>query len=497
MQDAAPAMRGFLSERKARAFAIEFGSPFDELKDSLRPFFDQDMDRTRITQAVSGVDRVLLVKGDLVVVAEGDRNPSLRVMRRGLLQRVLRNHQDASGLCQFDGGSHAGYSGSHHQKIGFDDFSVGLRNSLWYKIHMPMYVVDTPQRRYPVIVERGTLARVADHVPDSAGKLFVVTTEDVWELHGRTLKGALRDRKHAVLFFGGGEERKRLSEVERLAEQMMEHGGDRSSLVLAFGGGIVNDVGGFLASSFMRGVPVIQAPTTLLAQVDAAVGGKTGVNLVAGKNLVGAFHQPLAVVIDPDVLSTLPDREYRAGLYEVLKTGVIRNESLFLLMEKHIDKVLARDPETVLEMVSLSVEVKTAVVTADEKESDLRRILNFGHTVGHALEAETGYSRLLHGEAVAFGMRAATHLARLNGDLDGDVASRIVDAIRRYGPIPDLSGVQAETLVARLGKDKKTIQGTVHFVLPVRIGEVKITSAVDDKAVLEATRTALSEPAGP
>jgi len=360
-----------------------------------------------------------------------------------------------------------------------------------------MFVVDTPQRRYPVVVERGSLALIGDRVPASAGKLFVVTTEDVWELHGERLEGLLHGRDHAVLFFGGGEELKRMSEVERLAEQMVEQGGDRSSLVVSFGGGIVNDLGGFLAASFMRGVPVIQAPTTLLAQVDASVGGKTGVNLVAGKNLVGAFHQPLAVIIDPDVLSTLPDREYRAGLYEVLKTGVIRNESLFCLMEERTEKVLAYDPETVLEMVSLSVEVKAAVVTADEKESDLRRILNFGHTIGHALEAETRYSRLLHGEAVAFGMRAATHLARLAGFLASGEASRIVAAIRRYGPIPDLDGIRAEALVARLARDKKTIQGTVHFVLPVRVGEVKITSGIDEKLVLEATQTALSEPAGP
>ena len=173
---------------------------------------------------------------------------------------------------------------------------------------------------------------------------------------------------------------------------MVRRGGDRSSLVIAFGGGVVDDVAGFLAAIFMRGIPVIQIPTTLLAQVDAGVGGKTGVNLVAGKNLIGAFHQPLAVLTDPDVLATLPEREYRAGLYEVIKCGVIRSPVLFRLMSERQSDVLARDSEIVEKMIAESVRIKAEVVSADEREGDLRRILNFGHTYGHALEAETGYS---------------------------------------------------------------------------------------------------------
>ena len=197
---------------------------------------------------------------------------------------------------------------------------------------MPTFIVRTRQRDYPAVVERGAISQLPRHIPDSAGKIFVVTTEDVWEPHGHRVTEALEDQPHHILFFPGGEQRKRLSEVERLAEQMVESGADRSSIVVTFGGGIVDDLGGFLAASFMRGIPVIQIPTTLLSQVDAGVGGKTGVNLVSGKNLFGAFHQPLAALIDPDVLNTLPDREYRAGLYEVLKTGIIRSEQLFRLM---------------------------------------------------------------------------------------------------------------------------------------------------------------------
>ena len=194
---------------------------------------------------------------------------------------------------------------------------------------MPSFRVETPQRVYDAIVERSALSRVAEFLPAGAGMVFVVTTADVFKLHGKTLHQAIAAHQHKVLFFPGGEPNKRLSQLEALAEQMMQSGGDRSSVIIAFGGGIVGDVAGFLAAVFMRGIPVIQVPTTLLAQVDAAVGGKTGVNLISGKNLLGSFHQPLAVLIDPQVVSTLPPREYRAGLYEIVKCGVIRDPELF------------------------------------------------------------------------------------------------------------------------------------------------------------------------
>jgi len=361
---------------------------------------------------------------------------------------------------------------------------------------MPTITVRTAQRVYPAVVGFGVLDALGEYLPPKAGKVFVVTTRDVWELYGERVARALGTHPWDVLFFPGGEERKRLSEVEALAEQMVERGGDRSSVVVAFGGGIVSDLGGFLAATFMRGVPVIQVPTTLLAQVDAGVGGKTGVNLVQGKNLIGAFHQPIAVLIDPGVLASLPEREYRAGLYEVLKTGVIRSERLFETMERRAGQILAREPAVLEEIVAASVEIKAAVVSADERESDLRRILNFGHTLGHALEAATQYSVLLHGEAVAFGMRAATRLAMWAGYLDEASGERILRAIEHYGPIPRVHGVTAEDLVARLKKDKKTIQGTVHFVLPTRIGDVTIVSGLPEELVLRAAQASLDEIAG-
>jgi 3-dehydroquinate synthase len=352
---------------------------------------------------------------------------------------------------------------------------------------MPTFRVESTQHAYDAIVERGVLGRVAEFLPSGAGKVFVVTTEDVWKLHGRVLESLGAE----VLFFPGGEARKRLSEVETLAERMVAAGGDRSSLVVAFGGGIVNDVAGLLAAIFMRGIPVIQVPTTLLAQVDAAIGGKTGVNLMSGKNLLGSFHQPLAVLIDPDVLSTLPEREYRAGLYEIVKCGVIRDAELFHLLDKSAENVLARDPATLDRIIADAVRIKAEVVSADEREGDLRRILNFGHTVGHALEAETHYTRFLHGEAVAFGMRAATALAERTGNLAPAGRAAIDRVIAGYGPIPSLDGVTAGRLAGRLTADKKTVQGKVHFVLPVKIGDVRIVSGVEDRLVIESIEAVL------
>ena len=357
---------------------------------------------------------------------------------------------------------------------------------------MPSFAVVTQQQGYRAIVERGIVARVAGYVPRNSGKVFVISNQDVWRLHGAKLEQGMSGVSHETLFLTGGEEHKRLVQVELLAEEMVCGGGDRSSVVVAFGGGIISDMAGLLAAIFMRGVPVIQVPTTLLAQVDAAIGGKTGVNLNGGKNLIGSFHQPRAVLIDPAMLETLPDREYRAGLYEVIKCGVIRGASLFQTLSERRSDILARQPEIVDQIIGESVRIKAEVVTDDEREGDLRRILNFGHTFGHALEAETAYMGFLHGEAVAFGMRAAVYLAEMSGHLAAEDSVDILELIQLYGPIPSLDGIVAESLMARLASDKKTIQGKVHFVLPVRIGEAKIVSGVDEKLVLSAIRSALA-----
>jgi 3-dehydroquinate synthase len=354
------------------------------------------------------------------------------------------------------------------------------------------FEVKTPQHNYQAIVERGILGRAADYLPAKSGKVFVITTADVWRHQGEALTRGLSGRPHDTLYLPGGEAQKRLAPVEALAEEMVHRGADRSSAIIAFGGGIVNDMAGFLAAIFMRGIPVLQIPTTLLAQVDAAIGGKTGVNLVAGKNLMGSFHQPVAVLIDPAALDTLPAREYHAGLFEVIKYGVIASPALFHLLSDRQSDVAARTPAVVDEIIAESVRIKAEVVSADEREGGIRKILNFGHTVGHALEAETAYSRFLHGEAVAFGMQAAVHLAESTRHLSAGDGATIRDTIRRYGPIPSLTGIAAARLLARLGADKKAVQGNVHFVLPRKIGEVTVVSGVADDLVRDAIQAALA-----
>jgi 3-dehydroquinate synthase len=357
---------------------------------------------------------------------------------------------------------------------------------------MPIYTVTTPQAAYPIVAERGCLRTLESHIPARIGMVFLVTTEDVWKLHQSTLTEAMGGREFEVLFFPGSESRKRMAEVEALAEQMMERGGDRASLVIAFGGGIVTDVSGFLAAVFMRGIPVIQVPTTLLAQVDAAIGGKTGVNLNAGKNLVGSFHQPLAVLIDPALLDTLPAREYRSGLFEIVKHGVIADPDLFRMMLEQREAVLTHRPEVVDRMIWDSVRIKGEVVSGDEREEDRRRILNFGHTFGHALEAETGYTRFLHGEAVGWGMRTAAILGRMEKLCSPEDAASIAECVSTYGPFPSWHGLPADALFARLKADKKTVKGLTHFVLPVEIGVVKITSDVAEHNVLAAIEESLA-----
>ncbi len=239
-----------------------------------------------------------------------------------------------------------------------------------------------------------------------------------------------------------GERHKKLATVEKLCEQLSRLGADRNSVVVAFGGGVVGDVAGLVASLYMRGVDLVQIPTTVLAQVDASIGGKTAVNLRAGKNLVGTFHHPRVVLIDPAVLSTLPEREFRAGLYEALKCGVIGKPELFLALENVDIKKLRRDPVKLEWIIAESVKLKAEVVSSDERENGLRRVLNLGHTIGHALEAQTGYRHFLHGEAVAWGMIASAKIASAVGLLEDSGASRIADATARPGTAAQSSVAQ-------------------------------------------------------
>ena len=235
----------------------------------------------------------------------------------------------------------------------------------------------------------------------------------------------------------------------------------------------------------MRGVPVIQIPTTVVAQVDASIGGKTGINLQAGKNLIGTFHQPRAVLVDPLVLETLDEREFRSGLFESLKSAVIRDAKLFDFMAAQPEKIRQRNSKALQRLVIDSVRVKASIVSAGERESDLRRILNFGHTISHALEAATGYTQLLHGEAVGWGMMAAASIGHDVKSCTPETSQRIHSAVASYGPLP-LVHIRTEDVIARLSFDKKTVGGAVHFVLPEKIGKVKIASDVPPEVIYSA-----------
>lgn len=321
-------------------------------------------------------------------------------------------------------------------------------------------------------------------LPSQHTRVFVVTSSNVRRHWGDALEQSLKHEKlrYCLLEMNDGETSKRLGTVEKLAEEMVQAGADRKSLLVAFGGGVVGDCVGFLASIFMRGIPVVQIPTTVLAQVDASIGGKTGVNLRTGKNLIGTFHQPRAVLIDPEILETLDEREFRAGLFESLKCGVIRDSKLFDFMTRQREKILAHDRRAVERVILDSVRVKAIVVGADERESGLRRILNFGHTIGHALEAATSYTQLLHGEAIAWGMLAATTIARDAGFCTPRIAERITTGLAAYGQ-PPRAKVSADDVLALLKSDKKSVAGQVHWVLPEHIGRVAISSDVPENVV--------------
>ncbi len=350
--------------------------------------------------------------------------------------------------------------------------------------------VAVQPRPYEVCIENGLLARAGallrDLLPRSS-KLFIVTVAPVRRKWAKKLVRSLEATgfEAQVLEMPEGERFKRLATVEDLGERLTRLRADRTAVIVAFGGGVAGDVGGFLASLYMRGVDVVQIPTTVLAQVDASIGGKTGVNLKAGKNLIGTFHQPRVVLIDPEVLSTLPEREYRAGLYEALKCGVIGNPGLFGEFESNREAILQRDPATMGRLIAESVRLKAHVVSVDEKEYGLRRVLNFGHTVGHALEAETAYRTLLHGEAVAWGMVAASRIAVMAGKLDEATCDRISHATLGMGRLPKLN-IRGRNIVRRLQSDKKTQNGKVHFVLPTEIGKVEVVNDVPERVVIEA-----------
>jgi 3-dehydroquinate synthase len=341
---------------------------------------------------------------------------------------------------------------------------------------MPNIRIPSAAGAYDVYCGAGVLRRTGSllaRVRDTTG-VFVLSSPTVWQHCGRgTIRSLAKHKPIKVILFDDSEASKDLQTIESLARQLVHAGADRRAAIVAVGGGVVGDVAGFASATYLRGVRVVHVPTTLVAQVDSSIGGKTGVNLTEGKNLVGAFYSPQFVVTDPELLLTLPHREYRSGLFEVIKYALIADAELFAFLERRMLALLRRDADALAWIIARCIRIKAHVVAKDEREGGLREILNFGHTLGHGLEAATKYRRFRHGEAIAWGMIAATLLGIATDRLKESEATRFIRLIASVGPLPRLSGIRASQLRSLLAGDKKTRGGRVRWVLPRRIGKVE------------------------
>jgi 3-dehydroquinate synthase len=327
---------------------------------------------------------------------------------------------------------------------------------------------------YSVVCGAGLLRHAAKEIAKLGrfSSVHIVSSAKVWPAVGKSLRRSVGVKNtSAVHLMNDAESAKNLRTVELLARDLVRGRADRKSLLIAVGGGVVGDVAGFVAASYLRGVALVHVPTTVVAQVDSSIGGKTGVNLPEGKNLVGAFYPPMLVLSDPEVLRTLPEREFRGGLAEIIKHAVIADAEMFAYLEKNIEKVQRRDRAALGYLIPRNVAIKARVVGRDEREAGLREILNFGHTFAHALESVTHYERYQHGEAVAWGMMAAALLGHEIGVTRADDVSRIVSLVRRMGPLPPWPRVTARAVIAAMRSDKKAQGGKLRFVLTSRIGK--------------------------
>ncbi len=336
--------------------------------------------------------------------------------------------------------------------------------------------VELGDRSYPILIGRNVLERLPELIEGAGAKgaAAIVTDENVAPLYCERVCAQAEKAGLTPIpcVMPAGEESKRLARIEELCGEFLEGALDRSSIVIALGGGVVGDTAGFAAATFMRGIPYIQIPTTVVAQVDSSVGGKTAVNHPLAKNVIGAFHQPSAVLIDLEMLSTLPERELRAGLAEVIKHGVIADAELFAYMESHVDAILAKDLDTLLYPVKRSCEIKAAIVSADELEHGVRANLNYGHTFGHAIEAVTAYGTFLHGEAISLGMQAAAVLARDLGLVDDNFVARQRACFEAYGLPTQWPELPVDETLEAMKRDKKVRAGTMKFVVAERMGSV-------------------------
>ena len=349
--------------------------------------------------------------------------------------------------------------------------------------------VAVPAHPYTVTIADGALDRVGRLLDEirAPQRRVVVSSPLVWRLHGPQLARAIAGAESILV--PDGERYKHLATVSRIYDALVKMNADRATTLVTFGGGVIGDMAGLAAATYLRGIPLVHVPTTLLAQVDSAIGGKVGVNHPAAKNLIGAFYQPEAVFVDPAVLSTLPRREFRAGLYEVIKYGMTASPALFDRLGRDGKAIFARSPEVLTSIIAESCRIKSAVVAADEKESGARRVLNFGHTAGHALEAVTKYRRFRHGEAVAYGMLVVAEIARQRGALADADRQALAGLIAGLGPLPPIADLPASQMIDAMKHDKKMVAGKLHVVLPTAVGATTIVDDVADKEMRDALRT--------
>ncbi|HEX8029580.1 MAG TPA: 3-dehydroquinate synthase [Vicinamibacterales bacterium] len=349
-------------------------------------------------------------------------------------------------------------------------------------------VVTAAAGAYPVVIGDGAIDSLARELDTAklGKRRILVSSQRVWDFHGPRFRSIGADR--TPILIEDGERYKNLNTVARVLDALVKAQADRSTVIVAVGGGVIGDMVGFSAATYLRGLPVVHVPTTLLAQVDSAIGGKTGVNHPLGKNLIGAFHAPSLVVADPSVLRTLPRREFRAGLYEVIKYGVISDPGLLDLIRESVTAIFNRDPQAIAPLVSASCRIKADVVSADERESGLRRTLNFGHTVGHALEAVTKYKQFRHGEAIGYGMLAALAIGVARGVTPRSLFDEVEALIAQLGPLPSVSDISAKEVYAAIGRDKKVVDGTLHFVAASGRGKTVELTDVTEKEIKAAVR---------
>lgn len=352
--------------------------------------------------------------------------------------------------------------------------------------------VELGERSYRIAIGSDMLAGLSGRLKDFGfSRIAVISNPTVYGLYGNVLSGSLEEEGFdaPVIIIPDGEEYKELLWAYYIYGELLKQRLDRASAVIALGGGVIGDISGFAASTYMRGLSFIQVPTTLLAQVDSSVGGKTGVNHPLGKNMIGTFYQPRLVWADTGTLRSLPKREFLAGIAEVIKYGVIWDETLFRFLDEKREEILSLDREAVEHIVKRSCEIKAEIVSKDERETGLRAVLNYGHTIGHALETATGYTEYLHGEAIAIGMCLEARLSSLLGIMEEKEAEEIRSLIRSYGlPAEMPPGIDPDRLIGAMELDKKAVAGRLKFILPEKTGSFRIQAVADISKIIEAIR---------